>query len=338
MVPPVPSLPSWSTEQLTKLATAGPCATHSPGDVAWASELLVRRGLERPVQQPSHEPSTVLKLRSKSNATVRRYHHGKVEFRFGKDGFLEPDQFEFKDRQELQTYLSTVLGFSSTDEPRLSLSRKGRYRRVDHRGDPIFTFGDPVLDLITNRHGLTIVGNDVYDFRSKVITDGVLHGGRLGVDLAPRLDEMERHLLAEANSPKGGYTLLEADKHGMAFASRNPSSMVFTATGSGLLRFSAWRTNAFFYWSIGADIDCIGANFVTASVDSKYGEFGGNSNICNVVKRDSDSDANDDYVDERETGAFGSPPKGVESRCRANWGGATRNGTVSKGSCGAWNG
>lgn len=338
MVDPALLLSKWTSEKLQELYTSGPSRDHGPGDVAWAAELLMQRGLELPVQLPSQVPATVIKLPCKTNATVRRFEHSKVEFHFAKDGFLEPDQFEFKNRQELQAYLSKVLGFTSSDEPRLSLSRKGKYRRVDHRGEPIFTFGDPILDLITNRHGLTIVGDEVYDFRSKVITDGVLHGGRLGVDLVPQLEEMERHLLAEANSPKGGYTLLEATKHGMAFASRNPSSMVFTATGAGLLRFSAWRTNAFFYWSIGADIDCIGANFVTASIDSKYGNRGGNSNICNVVKRDSDSDSNDDYVDERETGVFSSPPDGVESRCRANWGGTTRSGTVSKGSCGAWNG
>lgn len=336
-------LSKWSTEQLSDLHSQGPSQAHGPGDVAWAGDLLEQRGIELPNRKPSgdsKQPSKAVVLPSKTNVVARRFEHGKFEFRFPKDGFMEHGQFEFKDRDELQAYLSKVFHFPASSEQRASFSRKGRYQRVDDRGNPLFTFGDPILDLITNRHGVTIVAGEVFDFRSKAITEGGLRGGRIGTNLAPHIDTVKQMLLAESMAPKGGYELVECSAESMTFASRNPSSMVFaTTTGApGVLTFRAWRTNAWFYWSVGTEIYTLGPNFSFASIESKYGDHLGNSNTCGVTRRDSDSDTNDDYVDEWEAGGFSSPPTGHQSRCQANWGGGSRSGTVSKGTCGSWQG
>lgn len=332
-----------STDQLSQLYAEGASGINTPADVAWAGDLLEQRGVELPLRKPRDDSKHALKkvlLPTKSNVVAQRSEHGKFEFRFPKDGFMEHDQFEFKDRDELQAYLTKVFHFPATSEQRASFSRKGRYQRVDNRGNPIFTFGDPVLDLITNRHGIMIVAGEVFDFRSKAITEGGLRGGRRAVNLSPHIETVKQMLLAESMAPKGGYELVESSSMGMTFASRNPSLMVFsTSTGAaGLLTFRAWRTNAWFYWSVGTEIYTWGPNFSSASIDSKYGDHLGNSNTCGVTKRDSDSDTNDDYVDEWEAGGFSSPPTGHQSRCQANWGGGSRSGTVSKGTCGSWQG
>jgi hypothetical protein len=336
-------LSKWSVEKLSELYSQGPSRVHGPGDVAWAADLLIQRGIELPGQKPRDDakyPSKVVALPAKTNVVARHFEHGKLELHFPKDGFMEPDQFEFKDRDELQAYLAKAFHFPATSAQRASFSRKGRYQRIDDRGNPIFTFGDPILDLITNRHGLTIVAGEVFDFRSKAITEGGLRGGRLGMNLTPHIGAIQQMLLAESMAPKGGYELVECSAKGMTFASRNPSTMMFTRSSGapGLLTFRAWRTNAWFYWSLGTEIYTLGPEFSSARIESKYGDHLGNSNTCGVLKRDSDSDTNDDYVDEWEAGGFSDAPAGHQSRCEAHWGGDFRSGTVRKGTCGSWQG
>ena len=42
------------------------------------------------------------------------------------------------------------------------MKRTGKYQRIDRTGRPIFTFGDPILDMITDEHGWVSVGNETY--------------------------------------------------------------------------------------------------------------------------------------------------------------------------------
>jgi hypothetical protein len=101
------------------------------------------------------------------------------------------------------------------------------------------------------------------------------------------------------------------------------------------MRFRSWKTNYIFYRSIGTEIETWGGNFTSASIESMYADpiVSGNPFVCGVTKRDSDSDTNDDYVDEYETGVFANPASTVQSFCTALWKGQTKGGTVRKGSC-----
>jgi hypothetical protein len=38
--------------------------------------------------------------------------------------------------------------------------RKGKYQRVDRLSSPVYTFGDPVLDLITDAQGWITIGRE----------------------------------------------------------------------------------------------------------------------------------------------------------------------------------
>lgn len=59
---------------------------------------------------------------------------------------MRPGQFEFKNQEEIRSYLAKVF---SVDHKISNLNggtikRSGKYQRIDEKGDPIFTFGDPI--------------------------------------------------------------------------------------------------------------------------------------------------------------------------------------------------
>lgn len=248
-------------------------------------------------------------------------------------------RFEFRDQDDLLDYLTNVFRLPPTESSRWRFSRKGKYQRVDEKDNPIFTFGDPIIDLMTNRHGITVVKGEVHDMRDRAIRMDGLRGGTYAVDLSSYAKEIQQLQLAQIALGSQEYALLECTRGMVSFASRNPSNIYFTAVGA-TMQFHAWRTNAYpFYWSMGAHIETWNSTFTSARIDSKYGVFGGNSNICNVLHRDFDTDSTDDYVDEWEAGSFWSiVPDGHRSHCWANWKGMLKSGDVSKGDCGAWNG
>jgi len=68
-------------------------------------------------------------------------------------------RFRFKDRDELLSYLSQAFPLEKFETGhRVTISRKGKYRRLNEEGEQVFTFGDPLLDLITDEHGWLTVG------------------------------------------------------------------------------------------------------------------------------------------------------------------------------------
>ena len=58
--------------------------------------------------------------------------------------------------------------------------------------------------------------------------------------------------------------------------------------------------------------------------------------VCHAARYDSDSDTNDNYVDEYEWGINSPAPNGVKSLCTATWQGSNYSGYVSKGDCDYW--
>jgi hypothetical protein len=59
------------------------------------------------------------------------------------------------------------------------------------------------------------------------------------------------------------------------------------ATSGGHLRFKAWKKNYPFYWSMGAEIETWGGNFISATIESIYIDTF-LAQTCFVVKRGSD--------------------------------------------------
>jgi hypothetical protein len=213
---------------------------------------------------------------------------------------VRPGQHEFRDLDELLGHLAGTFP-SLNDGPgiRGTIKRVGKYRRVDHRGQPAVTFGDPILDLITDEHGRVVLGGRAIDLR-------------------------EAHAAALPNAATGVQSTIWF-----------PNS-----TARPRMRFRAFKNDYVIYWKIGADIETWGRDFTTASIRSRYGatdsDLGG---FCAVVKVDSDSDSNDDYVDEYEWGAglgISSAVAGVLSECNALWNGQRYSRFVGTGCSRGW--
>lgn len=299
--------------------------------------ILLERGVEIPLpnddQLRIENPNSSLIPPVKSNASLRELRPGKLEFRFPNEGFLHIGRFEFKDNDDLLSYLhQSFKGSIESQGIRGSITRKGKYQRVDDDSQPIFTFGDPVLDIITNRHGLLIIDGKVYNMRSQAIESGMQRGGISSMDLSPFLDDVSKTQVAKIAMGESNFVLLESSLDGITIASSNPSTLYFQK-GSKRMRFRAWRTNLTAYWSMGAEIETWGGDFGRANIFGNYGDLLGSQSWCTYWYYDSDSDSNDDYVDEYEWGIFSRAFDSVSSRCTASWAGTYKSGTVSKGTC-----
>lgn len=101
------------------------------------------------------------------------------------------------------------------------------------------------------------------------------------------------------------------------------------------MRFRSWKNNYLIYKSIGTEIETWRGDFSRAEIQSVYTDpiVPTDPFICGIVKSDSDSDTNDDYVDEYEYSINAPIPSSVRSYCTAQWKGQFYSGTVSKGDC-----
>jgi hypothetical protein len=284
---------------------------------------------------PAAKPSELRPLAADSNAAVATLGADKIQLAFPRDGFIQCGRSRFKDATELTAYLADVLSLrSKAGAARLTVRRKGKYQRVDRMGSPIHTFGDPILDLITDERGWLTVGRETVDLLQRdIAAPGSRRGGIRNIDLALDPEDIKRQQLAEALGSSGTRTLLQRTGDQLAIASSNPSQLDFWK-GSAHLRFRSWKTNYYIYRSIGSEIETWGGDFVRAEIQSMYADpVVGNPFICGIVKRDADSDTNDDYVDEYEYAVAAKAPSSVRSFCQANWKGQMWGGTVSKGDC-----
>ena len=279
---------------------------------------------------------TKLKLQSESNAALKQVQINKLEMNFPRqDGFLHVGRHTFKDQDDLLLYLSQAFPMEKDSTGhRFAIKRTGKYNRLDEKGRIVFTFGDPVLDLITDEHGWLMIGNLRYNLCAAELAEpGSRAGGIRNIDLSPRPGEFE-HVVSQAAYGEGNFTIVEAGPERAVLASKNPSTLYFY-DGSAKMRFRAFKKNYGVGWKMGADIETWGGDFRRAEIQSDYG-YWVYGRVCAVGKHDSDSDTNDDYVDEYEWGVFSSPPNGVKSLCTANWRGSNHAGYVSKGDCDYW--
>jgi hypothetical protein len=251
------------------------------------------------------------------------------------DGYLEVRRGTFDHQEDLLKYLAATFPLvKDGDGLRFAVKRTGKYQRVNENGDPVFTFGDPVLDLITDEHGWITIGGQRQNLAALELADpGARSGGVATIDLSLRPGELD-HVIRQSSLGGSGFSVAEAGAESAIVASINPSTYWFYS-GSAKMRFRAFKKNYWVGWKMGADIETWGGNFTRAEIQSDYG-YPAWDNVCAVAKHDSDSDTNDDYVDEYEWGVNSSPPTGVRSVCTATWRGATYSRVVTNGGCDYW--
>ena len=275
---------------------------------------------------------TTVDLKGALHGEVVRHGAGKLEFRFpqGK-GAVSPGRSEFRDAGELVDYLARLLSVEPTgDALRGSTSIVGKYDRTAPNGGRAFTFGDPILDLITDASGTLTIGDQRLDLAAiELASPRYRSGGIRSIDLGMAGGDLRARQVIDAALGQGEFTLIECSDDVIELASTNPSQRDFYRSGDHL-RFKAWKKNYYFYWSMGAEIETWGHDFDTARIDSTYIDTF-YAQVCFVVKQDSDSDSDDDYVDEYEWGVKAPQPRRVVSQCTANWHGLRFDGQVEAG-------
>ncbi len=228
-------------------------------------------------------------------------------------------RWNFKSIEALVEHLARALDI----EPASSQSLTGTGRSVPK--DLALRLGrksgrainDPVLALITSPHGELVVGDQSFN-----MARGFAGAARPG-----------------ARAPGGRTDLPGVIAHEVACyddisglercEDENGKSVTF-GDDTGWIRFRAYRKSNWLYWSMGAEIDTFGPDFEAAIINSRYyQEF--LSPVCVVQKYDSDSDTNDDFLDEWEWGVNAPQPIRVESLCRAQWRGKRLSAVVSAG-------
>jgi hypothetical protein len=260
-----------------------------------------------------------LRLPTDSNAIISELGPGKAEVRFPNEeiGYIRPGRNEFKDEDDLVGYLAEVFPLIKEDKGgyRGSIKRVGKYQRINDYNRAVFTFGDPILDLITDENGILILGGSRIDLKSIELEESEQRGGGIvGVDSTPN-----------ATPPP---TVPPSGCPSHTFWS--PASNAYPK-----IRFRAWRRSYPGYWSEGSDIETWGKKFNSAEISSQYGFYGWGY-VCVIAKIDSDHDTNDDYVDEYEWGIKAPRPAGHISNCRASWNGTTLSRDVCQGCTSGW--
>ena len=200
----------------------------------------------------------------------------------------------FTNEEDLVRHVEAVTGATPTTATSISgsMSRRGNYMRLDPDSVAGHTTRDPVLDSMLGPLGDLRVGP---------------------VSTLPASRPTATALPAEyCTSLGGGVTRC---------ASPDRSTVEYRVDGVGTVTFHAFKhSKLFMYKSIGAEISTTGRDFDAARIDSVYYDVAYGQTAA-AVKVDHDEDRNDDYLDEYEWSVNASPPIGVQSLCRVQFGG-----------------
>jgi hypothetical protein len=243
---------------------------------------------------------------------------GKTTFTFPEKAEMTHGKCEFKSPEEFLKYIQKSVGAGSGPKSlRGSVCRRGKYQKVDKSGNPVLTIGDPILDLVSDDEARVIIGGEAIHLTDTEFSSARYRsGGIRSIDLSGISSVLSQSQLLAAARGEGDFVLVESSERVVSFASTNPSQRDFYPTAGGHIRFKAWKKNYRFYWSMGAEVETFVGNFTSAGIDSRYIDTF-YAQTCFVVKIDSDSDTNDDYVDEYEWGVNAPQPIRVESVCNA---------------------
>jgi hypothetical protein len=94
---------------------------------------------------------------------------------------------------------------------------------IDEKGNPIFTFGDPILDLITDEEGITYISGKRLDL--ELGDSAARRGGISSIDFKTDLADIRKYQLTHSLSSNGGFTLVERNGKFTTIASSNPSAL-----------------------------------------------------------------------------------------------------------------
>jgi hypothetical protein len=271
-------------------------------------------------------------LTVRAQCEVSRRGEDTLEFTFTEGGYLTPARSEFRGLTELVEFIGELFGLQTRGGGlRGSVVRRGKYERRGPRDERAFTFGDPILDLITTPSGEIRIGNQRFDLaREELRTPRNRGGGVRTIDLSVLSREAFGSAVAIAAMGYGPFSLIECTEDAIALVSTNPHHQRDYYVGGDHLRFKAWRKNYYVYWSMGAEIETWGHDFDSAQIDGRYLDTVVGQ-VCTEVDHDSDSDTDDDYVDEYEWGVGASQPLRVVSTCTADWHDRPWGGIVSAG-------
>ncbi|MBI4853792.1 MAG: hypothetical protein HY819_18515 [Acidobacteria bacterium] len=263
-------------------------------------------------------PTTLLRLPTDSNCEIVAIGKNKVEVKFpyGK-GYLKPGRNIFRDEDDLINYLLEAFLMEKDEKGgmRGTVRCVSAYERINESGKSIFTFEDPILDLITDEDGnLTISGTRIN------AKDIVLANERESFSLnkaqvsTASIDAKLSNLVSKASFS----------------ATQSIPSQIFFPSSSAIprIRFKAYIDVAGSVWRAGANIKTKKLDFVSASITGHYAL---DPITCFEVKTDFDSDTTDNFLNEFEFGVNSTPASGVRSECRALWNGINFRETVAKG-------
>jgi hypothetical protein len=295
---------------------AGFCGTVSP----------IGAAVSKPKPLPVQED---LKLPTDSNAEIRALTHSKVEIRFpnGK-GYMRPGRNEFRDEDDLIKYLSQAFLFTTDERGGVNGTIKhiSQYQRINSSGREVFTFGDPILDLITDDDGILILSGNKIDAQAIFLSDRSI---AQSTDHSPQTQRIISPKIEKASLKSGAKEGL-FEKVSMKMAQTMPPQEIFypSSGASTRLHFRAFRTVISKYWQAGASIKTRNLDFASATITGHYAL---DPYSCQEIKADTDSDTTDNYLSELEWGIRSTPASGVLSECRAVWGGVNYSDFVAKG-------
>ena len=345
------SMRSKNTDELLQILTDADTKKYPEEAFEAIRQLLANRSTPPPLEFPHRDRQQLAKEFSpfpvEGNAIARTSASDHIELKFPTDGgFLMPEKNKFKDRDDFLRFISELFPLANEkgSEGVVSVTRMGKYQRISRQGMPIFTFGNPILDLITDDNGSLTIGKEHFDLRAIELSNPKRGGGIQTIDTAPYTEDIRRAQVVDATLSKGKYTLIEATDSRVIVASRNPSSIHDFAGKNGHLRCRSWAVgfgNPFFVG--GAEIETFGfinppwpARFTWAVVNCDFVDTG-SAPTCIIVKKTGGVDWNDTYVGTSRAWFFPpSAPNGIRARCLAYWPGGVVSGTVTTnvGSCG----
>jgi hypothetical protein len=271
-----------------------------------------------------------------SLADVQPLKGKKAKLHFDEDrAYLQCARFEFESTNDLVRYVADQIPTESHGRGIAgTLVRTGKYQRISRQGEQVFSFGDPLLDLVTNDEGTIVIGGREFDLRAAELGHLDRGGGLTTIDFSGQVQSLRKAHLKAAVTQSERFALVECTDESLIVASRNPHEQWFYQ-GTTKMRFRAFDRSYFVYEKIGAEIETWGHDFRSASISSRYGRFLDEAHgHCFTLHTDSDSDTNDDYVDEYEWflgGGVSSGYDGVRSSCVANWHDRTHSGVVALG-------
>jgi hypothetical protein len=275
------------------------------------------------------------RLEGATRVQVERLGDAKGRLRYGGDRrYIKAGGGDYDTMDALLAHVGRTFPSMRTGNGlRGSMTRVGKYSRVSGDGDRVFTFGDPMLDTITDAQGRLRIGGREFDLYAAELASGDRGAGISTVDVSGDVEQVREAQRVASMSSASRFVVLEDEGDELILASRNPREMWFYR-GSTKMRFRAFRKSYFVYIKLGADIETWYQDFRRASITSTYGSFLEWHGHCFAVHTDSDSDTNDDYVDEYEWffgGGVESGFDGVRSSCVATWHDRVYPGTVEYG-------